>query len=189
MPFDMKRIARMVFARHGFDVIVPPIILLALVLRVIPIFWGVPIKPFVQNFHPDEMKVLGSVLEFPRVYGTTEPFPTYGTSVQYIEGLVLWPVKRVMLGPSGEMTRNYFVLAQLFTRFMSVLSGVVAVLLTYRLSVYLYNRTAARISALLLAVAFLHVLNSPLATLDVTTSLLVVACLLGMFRAFESGRA
>ena len=82
------------------------VLLLGFALRIVPILWGVPVGQFVGEYHPDEGKVLVSILDFPDVYGTTTPFPGYGTSVQYIVGLLLIPVKHAILGPTGVMNLN-----------------------------------------------------------------------------------
>jgi hypothetical protein len=161
------------------------ILVLGFLLRIVPILWGVPVDPFVRDYHPDEWKVLSSVVEFPGVYWTTRPFPGYGTSLQYLVGALLTPVKYLVLESSDEITLGYFVFAKLTARFLSVVSGVLSVYLTYILSMKLFDKTTAVISALFLSTAFFHVLNSPLATLDVATSFLLVLNFLCCFHAIE----
>ena len=75
------------------------ILLAAFALRVAPILWGVPLRDEIRNFHPDERKVYGVVAHFPEIYGTTDPFPGYGTAVQYLLGTVLLPLKGAVVGP------------------------------------------------------------------------------------------
>lgn len=168
---------------------VGPILILGFALRVVPILWGVPVSPFVRDYHPDEGKVLAAVLGFPEIYGTTGPFPGYGTSIQYLLGMILLPVKFALTGLSGHISPKYILAAKVSSRFANVLAGVLCVYLTYLLSLRLFDRTVARISALLLSTSFYHVMNTPVFTLDVMTSLLLVSAVLLCIRAFENGRA
>jgi hypothetical protein len=67
------------------------ILITAFALRVSTITWGLPFG-FSRQFHPDEMKYLHPALDFWGYFGTTKPFPMYGTSLQYTVGMMLWPI-------------------------------------------------------------------------------------------------
>ena len=163
------------------------ILMVAFVLRVAPLLWGVPLRPEIRSFHPDEGKVYGVVADFPEIYGTTAPFPGYGTAVQYIVGTVLLPVKAVVVG-FADHPYAYRILAQLAMRMTSVVLGVGCIVLLYALGARLFDRATATAAAALLAVSFFHTLNSAVGTLDVPLCFLVMVNVLVGFEIFENPR-
>jgi hypothetical protein len=161
--------------------------MVAFVLRVAPLLWGVPLRPEIRSFHPDERKVYGVVADFPEIYGTTDPFPGYGTAVQYLVGTVLLPVKAVVVG-FAERPYAYRIVAQLAMRMTSVVLGVGCIVLLYALGARLFDRATATAAAALLAVSFFHTLNSAVATLDVPLCFLLMVNVLVGFKIFENPR-
>jgi len=158
-----------------------------LALRLAPILWGVPLTPHIRDYHPDESKVYGALAGFPEIYGTMEPFPGYGTAVQYLVGVVLLPVKAVAVW-IAERPYAYRIVAQLAARMCSALLGVGSILLTYLLGVRLFDRAEATTGAAFLALSFFHAMNSAVGTLDVPLSFLLLVNLLVCFTAFEDPR-
>lgn len=163
------------------------ILLAGFALRIAPILWGVPLRPEIQDFHPDESKVYLAVARFPEIYGTTQPFPGYGTAVQYLLGTLLLPLKAVVVG-LAERPYAYRILAQLASRMTSVLLGAGCIPLLYVLGARLFDRATATTAAALLAVSFFHAMNSAVGTLDVPLSFLVMVNVLVCFRVVERPR-
>jgi len=163
------------------------ILLAAFVLRLAPILWGVPLRHEVRDFHPDEPKVYGALARFPEIYGTTKPFPGYGTAVQYLVGTVLLPLKAGVVW-LAERPYAYRVLAQLASRMTSVLLGLGCIPLLYVLGIRLFDHATATAAAGLLAVSFFHTMNSAVGTLDVPLSFLVLLNFIVCFDVFERPR-
>lgn len=158
-------------------------LVIAFLLRVGNIGWGIPITPHSNFYHGDEAKAYSSTVDFPERYLSNESY-LYGTSIQYSVGVLLLPVKFVMVG-MWKMPQGYELTAIVFIRFCSVLMGTASVFLVYVLTRKLISERAGTISAMLLAVAPYSVLNSPLTTLDVPMSLLALCCVLLCLRCLE----
>ncbi|MHC4948738.1 MAG: ArnT family glycosyltransferase [Planctomycetota bacterium] len=159
------------------------ILLLGLALRLAPLTWGLPVDDADRGYHPDEPKVVRSIVEFPGIYLSTRPFRGYGTTLQYALGTVLLPVKPVAVRVADWDA--YVRLAWIAARLGGVLAGVVSMLLLHRLARRLYDDRTALLAAGLLAVSLFHVVNSPLATMDVAMGLLILVCFLASFRAHD----
>lgn len=160
------------------------ILIAGFVLRVIPVLWGIPFSPFVRSYHPDEPKVYASIVKFPGVYWSTEPFLAYGTSLQYTLGMLLLPVKAVLVKLLGQH-HLYKTVVILSARLASVLMGTGTVLLCYRLAEKLFDKRTAVLSALFLATSFYHTMNSAIITVDVAMSFLLTVNILVCFWAVE----
>jgi hypothetical protein len=163
----------------------PAILVLAALLRVAPILWGIPITAHVRPYHPDEAKSWRTVEAFPRVYVTDQRFRSYGTAVAYTLGVLLLPVRAVLVGVLDE-PRLYSGVCWLAFRLAAVACGVATVYVGHRLARRLFDRTTAILAAALIATSFYHVLNSPLATVDVPMSFLLVLNFYLCLRAFEA---
>jgi hypothetical protein len=159
------------------------ILIAAFALRVSTITWGLPFG-FSRQFHPDEMKYLHPALDFWGYFGTTKPFPMYGTSLQYTVGMMLWPIQW-----TGEQLEITWVQNQtfgwLFCRFVVVLLGTVGVFLVYKLGERLFSKEVGVLAAALLAVSPYHALNSSWFTLDVPMSVLLTGVILLTIRLKE----
>src|SRR5579859_2755235 len=66
-------------------------------LRAANLLWGTPLLPYSHSFHPDEINVYRMVSDFPEVYVTDDRFRPYGTAVSFAVGLLLLPLKAVMV--------------------------------------------------------------------------------------------
>ncbi len=157
------------------------------VLRAIPVLWGIPVNRYIWSYHPDEGKVLLSILKFPEIYWTTEPFPGYGTVVQYIIGSLLFPLKYFFF-KSPDLFYEYYIIVSIFSRFVSIFLGTACIYITYLISKKIYDEKVGLLSAMFLSVAFYHTLNSPLITLDVSSSFMLMLNFLLCYRAIETNR-
>ncbi len=171
------------WARHPVAVLVA----VALALRLATLTWGMNLGPFSGWYHPDESKVWLSVVKFPRNYLTNQTF-IYGTALQYTVGTLLYPFKRLWLAGHPLVPITYQQFAVLAIRVFYAMLGAATVVLLYQLALRLWDRSTALLSAALLSVCFLHVLNSALTTLDVPMGFLVVLGALLAARASDSLR-
>ncbi len=160
------------------------LLLLGLCLRVATIFWGTPFVPYARSFHPDEAKAYQMTANFPEVYFTDERFLPYGTAFSYTLGMVLWPVKAVLVYALDHPDWN-LIAAWMAARLAGVLLGTATIVLGYRLAVRLSDRATAMLAAAFIATSFYHTMNSAFGTLDVPMSFLLMANFLLCFRLIE----
>jgi hypothetical protein len=163
------------------------IMLCGFVLRVIPILWGIPILPFIDGYHPDEPKAYRTIIGFPGVYLTTNFFQGYGTTVQFIIGFFLLPLKLIFVKLLG-LKGNYAIIVVVFSRFVSVLAGTATIYLIYHLSKKFFSKKVGLISAAFFATAFYPTMNSSLITLDVIMGFLLVVNFILCIYALENNR-
>lgn len=168
----------------------------AFLLRVACLPWATPLAggcgpvrgTNLRSYHYDEDKVYRTTANFPAIYlRTDQPYPTYGTTLQYALGLVLIPVKVTFYNVPGG--REYYPLfVWIVSRLISVLLGTLSVWFTFRLTMRLFDPMAGLFAALFLTFSLFHCLNSSLATLDVPLSCLLLVNILLALNASESGR-
>lgn len=161
------------------------ILAIALLVRSANLLWGVPLTPDVGFYHGDEAKSWSSAANFPEVYLSSTNY-LYGTAVQYAVGLLMLPVKVVLVYGLGWDEAFQFATIVVF-RCVNVGLGTAAVALAYALGRRLQNERTGWMAAALLAVAFAPALHSALTTLDVSMSFLLTAAALQLVRAVESG--
>ncbi|MBN1493511.1 MAG: glycosyltransferase family 39 protein [Candidatus Omnitrophica bacterium] len=143
------------------------LMVLSFCLRIIPISWGVPIGLYSKRFHPDEVKLYTTIINFPSVYLETSQFPAYGTTMQYIVGMVMLPIKFIVVKILSA--RDYYkLIAIIMGRLASVIFGTGSLYLVYILGKKLFSPMTGIIAAAFLSCSFYHVLNSPLCTVDIT---------------------
>ena len=171
------------WARHPVAVLVA----VALALRLATLTWGMSLGAASGWYHPDESKVWSSVVGFPHNYLTNPTF-IYGTALQYTIGTLLYPFKRLWAAGHSLLPISYRQFAVLAIRLFHAMLGAATVALLYQLALRLWDRSTALLSAALLSVCFLHVLNSALTTLDVPMGFLVVLGALLAARASDSLR-
>ena len=159
------------------------ILLVAFALRVSTITWGIPIR-FGGFFSPDETKYLDPAIHFLSYFGTTKPYPMYGTSLQYTVGFLLWPIQQTM-ELFGIHLHHRLAIGWLFCRFVIVLLGTFGVFLVYKLGEQVFSRETGMLAAALLAVSPYHTLLSSVFKLDVPTSVLLVGMILLTIRLRE----
>lgn len=163
------------------------VLIIGFLLRVVPILWGIPIKPYIRSYHPDEGKVFNSIMGFPEIYWTTKPFSGYGTAVQYMLGALLIPLKFV-LAQLLNLRFEYYITALIISRLTSIILGTGTIYLVYLIGKKIYDENVAFVSALFLSVSFYHTLNSPLITLDVSMSFFLMLNFFLCIRAIEKNR-
>lgn len=159
------------------------VLIVALMLRLLPIGWGLPLSRYTGFYHPDEPEVYNTVLGFPANYLASNEF-RYGTAYQYTIGILLLPIKLLVVR-IPVLGANYKLIVILACRLMSVALGTATVYLGYRLGRRLFDDRVGLLTAAYTAVSLYLCLNSPFATLDVTMAFLVVANLLLCLRAIE----
>src|SRR5687767_10070886 len=162
------------------------ILLIGFLCRAATLWWGLPYSAESNYFHPDEVKSWSSTVGFPENYFVSTNY-LYGTAVQYAVGLVLLPLKLLVVYGLG-LPDAYPVMAVVLFRVINILLGTASILLAYRLGQRAIDERAGLITAAFLAVAFMPALCSPLTTLDVPMSFLVVAGLWQLVRGLESLR-
>ena len=172
--------------RLGENSILTITLLVGLGLRCLPVLCGAPVFPFVGLYHPDEWKVARDVYAFPEIYFTNQ-FYIYGSACQYFLGILLFPLKvlivwlKVLPG-----AKNYWLLCIVFSRLFSVATGTIAIFLGYLISSELFDRKTALATAVFICLSFYHCLNSSLSTLDVPMSSLLLINFLACMRALET---
>ncbi len=160
------------------------ILLVGLCLRVACILWGVPVLPYHSSYHPDEPKVCKMTAEFPRVYLTDERFLMYGTVFPYTLGVLLLPLKMIVVALLGRADA-YPTIAWIASRVGSVFCGVGTIVLLFVVARRLFDSRTAILSAAFLATSFYHTMNSAIATLDVPMSFLLMVNIVLWLRACE----
>lgn len=159
-----------------------------MLLRFACLTWGLALRPYEGFYHPDEDKAWVSTIEFPGNYFSNDNY-IYGTALQYAVGTVLMPA-RVLWLTGHPLVRGvtYEQLVGLVMRTFHASLGALAVLLVHRLGVRLFGRMTGLLAAAILSVSLYHVINSPLASLDVPMGFLVTLDVLLAARAFASRR-
>lgn len=166
-------------------------LLLGFILRIFPILWGVPLTPYtssyfhdsyISSYHPDEPKVLQSLVKFPSIVFTSQPFPGYGTTLQYILGILFLPAKLFFV-KYMKLYTTYGLLSLILARIANVVIGTASIYFTYRLAIMLFNNKVAMFAAALLATSFYHTLNSAVFTLDVAMGFLLIINFIACFHA------
>jgi dolichyl-phosphate-mannose-protein mannosyltransferase len=185
LPHAPQKISRGLFETLQHPLFI--VLSVGFILRVMPIMWGIPINLFIHSYHPDEGKVLLSILDFPEIYWTSKAFMGYGTAIQYILGALLFPLK-LFLVKSSNHSYEYYIIVSVFSRLISVILSTICIYLTYAIAKKIYDKKVAFLSASFLAVSFYHTLNSPLITLDVSSSFLLMLNFLLCYRAIEKNR-
>lgn len=163
------------------------IMLCGLMLRIIPILWGIPILPYIGGYHPDEPKAFRTIINFPGIYLTTNFFQGYGTTVQFIIGCFLIPLKLIFVKLLG-LKGHYAIIVVVFSRFVSVLAGTATIYLIYHFSKKIFNKRVGLIGAAFFATAFYPTMNSSLITLDVIMGFLLIVNFILCINALENNR-
>ena len=157
--------------------IVGLLLLVAFVLRVTPITWGVPVRPFVGYYHPDEGKIVQGAMDFPADIIQRHDL-RYPTCYHYVLGALTLPLRYALRWLAPDMTADtVYLIHHLLARLCTVILGTLNVWLVYLLARRLYDTPTALLSAGLLAVAKMHVMHSSWATVDVPTSFLATLVL------------
>jgi hypothetical protein len=162
-------------------------VLVALVLRLAAVPWGMGLGPVEGFYHPDESKVWSSTFDFPRHF-FSNPNLIYGTTLQYSIAVVLIPFRFLWneISPlSTELSQIQFVI--IGSRIVSCCLGAGCVGMAYRLGQQLGGKQTGMIAASLLSVSFYHCLNSALTTLDVAMSFFAISFIVLIWQAAQTG--
>lgn len=155
---------------------------IALMLRVYGLQWGLPNPEHLHSYHPDEITVIAPTLGMNIFRGEMNPhFFNYGS-------LFLYAVYFARLFAEGYGWLDFgvtnpnawiqeFAKLHLLARWLSVFCGVATVLLVFAWAKRACGRGAAVIAALLLAAFPMHVQHSHFATVDVPLTLLTTLTL------------
>ncbi|RPI01767.1 MAG: phospholipid carrier-dependent glycosyltransferase, partial [Calditrichaeota bacterium] len=147
----------------------------AAVLRLVGIHFGLP-----QAFHTDETILVYATRQF--FQGDFNPHNFYYPSlIMYVMHLVQ---RIVLIFSNGEFSTNTLFL---ICRITVAAFGVATIIVTYRMGLKLFNRTIALLSAFVMTLLPLHVINSHLATTDVPLTFFILLTLSSMFILVERG--
>jgi len=149
-------------------------------IRAAGLWWGLPNSEHYFSYHPDEIFQLQPALFF--AAGDWNPhFFNYGTLYIYLVG-----IPAVVLGVLPDAAQFPAGLAPLYLlgRIITALLGAGTILLLY-LAVRPEHLSCARMSALLLAICPLHVVNSYYATVDVPATFFITLAFLLALRGSQ----
>jgi Dolichyl-phosphate-mannose-protein mannosyltransferase len=170
-PFHLSNYIKIFIDFCKKNKLLTAILLAAFAIRIIPILWGVPLFPYVKNYHPDEPKIYIDIINFPRSYFTFEQFSGYGTFIQDTLGFLFIPLKLLKLIVNNKI---YEIAVIIFARLFNAAAGTAAILFTYFLGIKIFDKKTALFASAFLAFSFYHVMNSAIITLDIVMSLVIV---------------
>jgi len=148
--------------------LVGAVIVVAAVLRVYGLRWGLPSATHQYSYHPDEFLTVGAAFYSIYLARSFDPrFYNYPSLYLYLSALAM----AVALG-YGASPDIY-----LFARVVTAITGVAAVAVTYWAGRTLLNEACGLVAACVLCIAPLHVQHSHFATVDVPGTLFVAAAL------------
>lgn len=155
---------------------------LAFLLRLLGIAWGLPNELHHQSYHPDEyllfVYAIGN-LDLP--HGVWNPgFYNYGSLWLYVMHLVSICLTGWGLAPEGSIST-----IQLGCRIVSAAMGAATVSMCYLIGARLWRPAAGVTAALLLMVAPGHVVHSRFHTVDVPATLFVACAMLLAVKASQ----
>jgi len=168
--------------------LLPAIVLLAAVLRLWGIGFGLPHV----DCRPDETPILKIALGFgsgdlnPHFfrYPTLHMYLLFGLFVCYfLIKLVIGDYASAsdLIAEFGVNPTNFYLLA----RFLSAVLGIATVLVVYEIAKRLFGKLTALTASLLLSVAYLHVRDSHFGVTDVPLTFLISCAVLGIIQSWE----
>ncbi|MCX6375651.1 MAG: glycosyltransferase family 39 protein [Armatimonadetes bacterium] len=169
------------------------IMVLAVVLRVWGISWGLPTERHYFSYHPVETTVLLAALRVNFFQGALDPgFYNYGTLFIYLVNLsvVAGSVFGLINVPSGDIFSKIGEFAKFYLagRIAALVLGVLTVYLVYLLAKRAYGRGVGILAALFMAVLPIHVMHSKFLAVDVPATFFVVAALIFAVRITDGQR-
>jgi 4-amino-4-deoxy-L-arabinose transferase-like glycosyltransferase len=153
---------------------------LALALRIVGLFWGVPNDRHFFSFHPDEAPIL---LPVSNILGTNDWNPhffNYGTFYIY-----LVTIAATFSGLHGGWSD--WAALHLAARVVSALFGTATVLVVYLIGKEMAGAWTGVLAALALAVMPMHVVHSHYATVDAVATFFLALAIWAMVRLTEAG--
>ena len=159
------------------------VILLAAVLRIWGIGWGLPTREHYFSYHPDETVVLLASMRVNFFEGQFDTgYYNYGSLYMFLVTLSVllasgWGLIHLS---SGDVFSNIGEFAKLYLagRAAAVILGIASVYLVYLLGKRAYGRGVGLLAALLIAVVPLHVMHSKFLAVDVPAAFLSTAALI-----------
>lgn len=168
------------------------IVIVASVLRVWGLKWGLPTNQHYFSYHPDETMILFAALKVNLFTGELNPgFYNYGSLFVYLANFAT--VAATALGvinlPDDIFSRiGEFAKLYLAGRIIAVSLGILTVYLVYTLGRRAYGRAAGTLAALFMAVLPIHVMHSKFMAVDVPATFFVVLALLFAIRITDGNR-
>lgn len=154
-------------------VAVVAVAVLAAVLRLWGIGWGLPDSIHRFTYHPDEIFQVGAMARMnPFALALDPQFYNYPSGYMNLGSAVLNLVQAYGLHVDDRA-------AYLIARLVVALLGVLTVPITYAAASRLYGKAAGVMAALIIAITPLHVVHSHFATVDVPAAFWAAAALLG----------
>ncbi len=170
------------------------ILILAAVLRIWGLGWGLPTSLHYFSYHPDETTVLFAALRVNFFTGELNPgFYNYGSLFIYLVNFAT--VGATVAGainlPPDDVFSNVGEFAKLYYagRLVAVVLGILTVWAVYVLGKKAYGRKVGLIAALLMAVLPIHVMHSKFMVVDVPATFLITLALVFALRISEKQRA
>lgn len=161
--------------------LLPIIIVIAFLLRIPGIFWGLPIiDKYAHLYHPDEPKIIRGAMAFPEDIFENKDL-RYPTGLHYFIGTIVLPLDA--LTASSQLSDSQFQnLTFVIARLISIAHGLAAVMLVYMFGKKYYNTNTGLLAAALLSVSLYHARHSAIATTDVATSFWIMVVLTMLYR-------
>ncbi|MGB9877909.1 MAG: ArnT family glycosyltransferase [bacterium] len=153
-----------------FNLFLLAVFFLAILLRLIGIRWGLPNSHHYFSYHPDEILIIGASSNVDLFHLKLDTkFYNYGSLYIFIVSFLNTLALAWGFLNGGPF---YLHLSQmiLIGRAASALMGAGTVLIVYQIAKHLYDEDVAKASALLLAIAPLHMLHSHYTAVDVPTT-------------------
>jgi len=158
------------------DKILLGMLIIGALLRLSGLFWGIPLfSQYTGSYHPDERKVILAALWFTDHVFTNQDLG-WPTALHYTIGVLSVPFKyltRLALLENFSTPYYHRLIIHILGRLLSVVLGVGAILITYRIGEIVFDRRRALLAGFLLCFSVFHVTNSSVATPDVPTSFLL----------------
>ncbi len=139
----------------------PAILVVAALVRLLGVTWGLPDGMHFFSYHPDEFETAGRALQILESGNPDPGFFNYGSVYLYLVALVSWPFHA--LGLLTTVTGTHLV-----GRLISVIAGTATVFLVHRIARDVRDERTANLAAWFAALAPGLVLHAHFATVDVT---------------------
>jgi 4-amino-4-deoxy-L-arabinose transferase-like glycosyltransferase len=154
------------------------VLALALALRIVGLFWGLPNDRRFFSFHPDEAPILLPVSNILTANDWNPHFFNYGTFYIY-----LVTIAATLSGLQGGWSD--WAALHLVARVVSALFGTATVLVVYLIGKEMAGAWTGILAALVLAVMPMHVVHSHYATVDAVATFFLALALWAMVRLTE----
>jgi len=158
-------------------------------LRVWGLKWGLPDATHLFSYHPDEYHSLRGLLSLVTTGDLNPHFFNYGSLYLYlVSAAAMLAHGGLLFSLTTENLPDALRMWTLDARVVTVVAAVATIIVVFLFARRILGDFGGIVSALLLAAAPLHVLNSHYGTVDVTQALFVALALLFSVRLGKSGR-